>query len=31
MRQPVILDGRNIYNPRQIRALGFTYESIGRT
>jgi UDPglucose 6-dehydrogenase len=30
MRSPVIFDGRNIYNPDQIRAQGFTYFSIGR-
>jgi UDPglucose 6-dehydrogenase len=30
MRQPIIFDGRNIYNPDQIRGLGFTYTSIGR-
>ena len=30
MRQPVIVDGRNIYTPKQIRALGFAYYSIGR-
>ena len=30
MRQPVIFDGRNIYNPDQIRAQGFTYASMGR-
>jgi UDPglucose 6-dehydrogenase len=30
MTQRVIFDGRNIYDPRQIRALGFTYYSIGR-
>jgi UDPglucose 6-dehydrogenase len=30
MRAPVIFDGRNIYNPEQIRAQGFTYSSIGR-
>ena len=30
MKQPVIFDGRNIFDPRQIRALGFTYRSIGR-
>jgi UDPglucose 6-dehydrogenase len=27
---PVIFDGRNLYNPDQIRAHGFTYFSIGR-
>jgi UDPglucose 6-dehydrogenase len=30
MKQPLILDGRNIFAPKQIRALGFTYDSIGR-
>jgi UDPglucose 6-dehydrogenase len=30
MRSPVIFDGRNIYTPEQMRALGFTYFSIGR-
>jgi UDPglucose 6-dehydrogenase len=30
MRQPIISDGRNIYNPETVRAQGFTYVSIGR-
>ena len=30
MRQPIIFDGRNIYNPEQIRGQGFTYSSVGR-
>jgi UDPglucose 6-dehydrogenase len=30
MRSPVVFDGRNIYSPEQMRALGFTYISIGR-
>ncbi|WP_306533809.1 UDP-glucose/GDP-mannose dehydrogenase family protein [Geobacter sp.] len=27
---PVIFDGRNLYNPRRMREIGFTYHSIGR-
>lgn len=30
MRQSVILDGRNILNPEEIRKLGFIYRSVGR-
>jgi UDPglucose 6-dehydrogenase len=30
MRHPVIFDGRNIYDPAQLRQLGFTYYSVGR-
>jgi UDPglucose 6-dehydrogenase len=30
MKMPVIFDGRNLYNPAQIRELGFLYHSIGR-
>jgi UDPglucose 6-dehydrogenase len=30
MRSPIIFDGRNIYNPQQMKAHGFTYSSIGR-
>ena len=30
MRTPVIFDGRNIYQPQQMKAQGFIYNSIGR-
>ena len=30
MRQPVIFDGRNLWEPERMRRLGFTYHSIGR-
>ena len=30
MRGPVIFDGRNIFEPKTVRALGFTYYGIGR-
>ena len=30
MRQPVIMDGRNIYNPEELKKLGFRYIGIGR-
>jgi UDPglucose 6-dehydrogenase len=30
LRRPVVFDGRNIYAPEQMHALGFTYVSIGR-
>jgi UDPglucose 6-dehydrogenase len=30
MRQPVLFDGRNIFDPRKMRELGFLYHSIGR-
>jgi UDPglucose 6-dehydrogenase len=30
MRQPIIFDGRNLFNPERMRELGFDYSSIGR-
>ena len=30
MKNPVIIDSRNIYNPEQLRDLGFTYLGVGR-
>ena len=31
MRTPVIVDGRNIWDPEELRGLGFTYYGIGRS
>ena len=30
MRQPMIFDGRNIYDPADMKALGFHYRGLGR-
>ena len=30
MRQPVLIDGRNLYDPKWVREAGFRYDSIGR-
>jgi UDPglucose 6-dehydrogenase len=30
LKQPVIFDGRNLYEPSDVEKLGFRYESIGR-
>jgi UDPglucose 6-dehydrogenase len=30
LRRPIIIDGRNILDPRQVSAAGITYISIGR-
>jgi UDPglucose 6-dehydrogenase len=30
MKQPVLFDGRNIYDPARVRELGFTYRAVGR-
>ena len=30
LRQPLIVDGRNIYDPPRLRALGFQYLGVGR-
>jgi UDPglucose 6-dehydrogenase len=30
MRVPVLFDGRNIYDPTEMRDLGFKYAGVGR-
>ena len=30
LKQPIIVDGRNIYNPREMEELGFRYIGLGR-
>jgi len=30
MRQPILLDGRNIYDPKEMEARGFAYRGVGR-
>ena len=30
MRQPVLIDGRNIYDPKRMVEIGFTYRGMGR-
>jgi UDPglucose 6-dehydrogenase len=30
LRYPIIIDGRNLFDPQRVAALGFTYVSVGR-
>ena len=30
LKTPLIIDGRNLYTPADVRALGFDYSGIGR-
>ncbi|MDQ7055597.1 MAG: hypothetical protein Q9M89_03565 [Persephonella sp.] len=31
MRLPIVVDGRNVYQPDEMKKLGFEYYSIGRS
>lgn len=31
LKKPIVIDGRNIYDPKEMRDLGFTYLGIGRS
>jgi UDPglucose 6-dehydrogenase len=31
MKTPVIFDGRNLFEPKTMKAAGFTYYAIGRS
>ncbi len=31
LKRPIVVDGRNLYDPAKMRSLGFTYLSIGRS
>jgi UDPglucose 6-dehydrogenase len=30
LKRPIVIDGRNLYDPAKMMSLGFTYDSIGR-
>jgi UDPglucose 6-dehydrogenase len=30
MKSPIVMDGRNIYDPEKMKALGFNYRGVGR-
>jgi UDPglucose 6-dehydrogenase len=30
MARPIVVDGRNVYDPDEMQALGFHYQGIGR-
>ncbi len=30
LKSPIISDGRNIYDPKLMKEMGFTYRAVGR-
>jgi UDPglucose 6-dehydrogenase len=30
MKTPILFDGRNVYDPAEVRSLGFSYRGVGR-
>jgi UDPglucose 6-dehydrogenase len=30
LKNPIIIDGRNMFDPKEMKDLGFTYKSVGR-
>ena len=30
LKQPIIMDGRNLFDPKKMAEIGFEYEGIGR-
>jgi UDPglucose 6-dehydrogenase len=30
MKTPILFDGRNVYDPAEVRSLGFSYQGVGR-
>ena len=30
MKRPILIDGRNMYSPEELRAIGFEYRGVGR-
>jgi UDPglucose 6-dehydrogenase len=30
LRRPIIVDGRNLYDPQRLQSLGFIYVALGR-
>jgi len=31
MRRPIVVDGRNLFDPMVMKALGFVYRGVGRS